>query len=126
MSDLLLNDFFTITGIETDEDHPEKIEAGIVLNPTHAVYGGHFPGHPVVPGVCIVQMIKEVLSQHLQKELLLITSEEIKFLNLIVPTDEQALRMEIKIKYPGDERVHASVVVRSHEHVFTKFRGSFR
>lgn len=126
MSDLLLNDFFSITSLETDEDHPEKIVAGIELNPAHSVYDGHFPGQPVVPGVCIVQMIKVVLSQHFQKELLLITAEEIKFLNMIVPSESAGLEIEIKIKHPGDERVHVSAVVRSEEHVFTKFRGSFR
>lgn len=126
MSDLLLNSFFTISELQYDEDSPDKVSARLTLNPGHDIYQGHFPGNPVVPGVCIVEMIKEVLSRHFDKELILVTSEEIKFLNLINPNENQEIELEIKIKHPGDELVHAQVTVRTEEHIFTKFRGSFR
>ena len=126
MSDLLLNSFFTIKDIHSDEDGPERLTAHLELIPSHAIYQGHFPENPVVPGVCIVEMIKETLAQHFKKELVLVTAQEIKFLNLINPNEHPKLELEIKIKYPGDELMHAQVVVKIDEHVFTKFRGSFR
>ena len=34
----------------------------VILNPDHLIYKAHFPGQPVTPGVCILQMIRELLS----------------------------------------------------------------
>ena len=31
----------------------------VILNPDHLIYKAHFPGQPVTPGVCILQMIQE-------------------------------------------------------------------
>ena len=29
------------------------------LDASHPVYRGHFPGHPVLPGVCTLQLVRE-------------------------------------------------------------------
>lgn len=126
MNDLLLNNFFTITEISFDEESPEKLHATLQLDTQHAIYGGHFPGNPVVPGVCIIQMIKETLSQHFNKELILVKAEEVKFLSIINPLENPTITLDYKIKYPGDDLVHAQVVISNSEHTFMKFRGSFR
>jgi 3-hydroxyacyl-[acyl-carrier-protein] dehydratase len=127
MNDLLLNNFFTITEITYDEENPEKLHAQLQLDITHAIYQGHFPGNPVVPGVCIIQMIKETLSQHFSKELILVKAEEVKFLSIINPLENPSITLEYKIKHPGDELVHVTVVISNNDdHTFMKFRGSFR
>ena len=55
---LLINDFFYL---RSSTHSNEIINAQLQLNPAHRVFEGHFPGQPVVPGVCMVQMIKEIL-----------------------------------------------------------------
>ena len=37
----------------------------VILNPDHLIYKAHFPGQPVTPGVCILQMIQELLSEEM-------------------------------------------------------------
>ena len=32
----------------------------VILNPDHLIYKAHFPGQPVTPGVCILQIIQEL------------------------------------------------------------------
>lgn len=54
---MLLENFYKIIHRKEREDGKREIE--IELNPGHALYQGHFPGQPVVPGVCTLQMIKE-------------------------------------------------------------------
>lgn len=65
---MLLENFYKIIHRKEREDGKREIE--IELNPGHALYQGHFPGQPVVPGVCTLQMIKEsaeqIVSQPLQ------------------------------------------------------------
>ena len=47
---MLLENFYKIIHIKEREDGKQAIE--IELNPGHVLYQGHFPGQPVVPGVC--------------------------------------------------------------------------
>ena len=72
----LLNDFYTI-------ESKQKTEAGgimtnITLNTEHPIFKGHFEQMPVVPGVCQTQIIKEILQQELNKDLLLTKGDNIK------------------------------------------------
>ena len=53
---MLLENFYKIIHIKEREDGKQAIE--IELNPGHVLYQGHFPGQPVVPGVCTLQIIK--------------------------------------------------------------------
>ena len=48
---MLLDNFYTILSSESSDSTIWTIQ--IKLNPGHPVYQGHFPGHPVVPGVCL-------------------------------------------------------------------------
>ncbi|HRW21900.1 MAG TPA: 3-hydroxylacyl-ACP dehydratase, partial [Bacteroidales bacterium] len=76
---MLLEDFYTI--IELDHQDKENIKAIIGLNENHEIYNGHFPGSPVVPGVCLTQLIKEIVETIEKKELSLVYADHIKFMN---------------------------------------------
>ena len=54
---MLINNFYKIKNIEAGEKYVVNIE----MNPAHEIYNGHFPGMPVVPGVCLTQMVKETV-----------------------------------------------------------------
>ena len=79
---MLQGDFFSISNIEiTGFD----VKATLVINVGHAIFGGHFPGHPVVPGVCMMEMVKELLEQQTDKDLWMRNAGNVKFLQLITP-----------------------------------------
>ena len=66
----------------------------IRLNASHPIYQAHFPGEPITPGVCIIQIAKELLelsfygSSHLQQSCYeLQTVKNVKFLSPISPID---------------------------------------
>ena len=130
---MLLDNFYSI--IDQDEtedvnvavDNPlKKFIFTIKLNPEHAVYKGHFPGNPVVPGVCQIQMIKELTSLILKKDLIIYKSDNIKFLSMIIPTEPRFLKVNIDIKEkdPGCWQV-TSIIFRD-DQVFMKFKGVMR
>ena len=81
----LINDFYHI--IATEESG-ETFVYKVKLNAAHDIYSVHFPGNPVTPGVCLVQMATEMLEQKFGKRFVLSTAVNIKFKRLVAPTDE--------------------------------------
>lgn len=81
-----------ITNLETN-----KFEAQIVLNAKHDIFKGHFPENPVMPGVCMMQIIKEIAEQIIGYNVTLTQSNNIKFMALINPEVTPNLRLEFEI-----------------------------
>jgi len=72
-----------------------NITANITLDASHDIFKGHFPGNPIMPGVCMMQIIKELTEEVLDKELLLQTSTNIKFMAKINPETNPNLVLNI-------------------------------
>lgn len=79
---MLMNDFYTIHEAQKTEN---SYSATIQFNASHNIFKGHFPGQPVVPGVCMMEIVKEILEQEIGKLLLLKKAANVKFLQLITP-----------------------------------------
>jgi 3-hydroxyacyl-[acyl-carrier-protein] dehydratase len=130
---MLLDNFYTIIdqGETADAngvvDNPvKKFHFTIKLNPEHAVYDGHFPGNPVVPGVCQVQMIKELTAAILKKNVVLQTSDNIKFLSMIIPSVSPMLMINIDIREKEPGSWHVNSVIIHNDQIFLKFKGAFQ
>lgn len=93
---MLLDNFYKIIHIEEKEDGKREIE--IELNPGHALYQGHFPGQPVVPGVCTLQIIKESAEQIVNRPLQYAQIASSKFLSAVNPLETQLLCLSIQLK----------------------------
>ena len=90
---MLTNDFCEVLNLEC---LPGEIRAVLQWNKAHAIFQGHFPGQPVVPGVCMLQIVKEVLEKCIAKELLLQESSQMKFLQFIDPRVTEAVDILIR------------------------------
>lgn len=100
---MLLKDFYTIQSFETADN--QKYLAIIMLNKDHEVFKGHFPGNPVTPGVCMMQIIKELTQRALQAPLTMKSASNIKFMALINPEVNPLLRLELDIVITDDTTV---------------------
>ena len=89
---MLLGNFFTIATIEQEDGRAKAI---LELNPSHSIFNGHFPGQPVVPGVCTMQMIVETLEKILDKRLQVKSADHMKFLSFIDPRINPALTLDV-------------------------------
>jgi 3-hydroxyacyl-[acyl-carrier-protein] dehydratase len=122
---MLLKDFYTI--IELDNSDKENIKAIIDLNKDHEIYKGHFPGNPVVPGVCLTQLIKEVMEASENKELSMIYADNIKFMSVVNPEVNNRLQIDLKVKYDTEENlIKVNSVTHFNDQVFYKFKGNFQ
>lgn len=95
------------------------------LNPEHFIYQAHFPGEPVTPGVCILQIGKELLAELLQESLEISHVKNVKFLSVISPLKEKEISYTFKkIETSEDsQEVKAQIIVASDEE--TKAKISF-
>ena len=91
---MLIKDLYAIQSFEF-EDH--TLRATIKLNQEHAIFEGHFPGNPVMPGVCMIQIIKELTERAVEKELFLSIASNIKFMALINPEKNATLQLILVI-----------------------------
>jgi len=83
------------------------------LNPSCFIYQAHFPGEPITPGVCIMQMGKEVLEDALGKPLQVAAVKNIKFLSIISPKETTRITYLLKKVEvsEGGQSVKAQLVV---------------
>ena len=116
-----LNDLFDYKILSSEEG---SIKALIDINPGHRIYEGHFPGKPVTPGVALVEIFRLILSEQLDKNLMLSEAKDIKYLSSVVPPDTNNLTMAI-IYQIETNKITASCVLSGNNNVYTKVRASF-
>ena len=119
---MLQNDFFTISSLEKEG---AEIKAGLVINAAHKIFEGHFPGHPVVPGVCMMQMVKEIMEQVTGKKTNLISAAEMKFLAIIDPQENNNIQSALKYHIDEAGNMAVSATFFRDERIHFKFKGVF-
>lgn len=78
----LLNNLYMISKRETTS---LSAQYGIFLKEKSFIYKAHFPNEPITPGVCIIQIAKELLEDYAQKHYTIKAIKNVKFLNVISP-----------------------------------------
>ena len=118
---MLLENFYTYSLSENIEG---QIKAQIEINPAHKVFEGHFPGHPIVPGVCQILIVKEILSGVLESKLQLASSKSIKFLSMMEPKEGQKIDVQISYK-KEDNQLKVNAEINTETQRFLKLRGLY-
>lgn len=113
----LLNDLYTIRNRYCGES---GYDFTIELNPQHFIYKAHFPGEPITPGVCIMQIAKELLEEALSQPLALSCVKNIKFLRIISPAEVTVLDYSLTRIVCEDGLVKVQVNVLSGENLYAK------
>ena len=65
------------------------------MNAGHFIYAAHFPGEPITPGVCILQIAHELLQLALKKPLKIICVKNVKFMKLVSPDQIREIHYSI-------------------------------
>ena len=91
---MLIEGLYTIQSIAQND---QEVKASVKLNAAHDVFKGHFPGSPVMPGVCMIQMIKELTEQTLNKKLFLNVASNVKFMAIINPVVNETIDLILNI-----------------------------
>jgi 3-hydroxyacyl-[acyl-carrier-protein] dehydratase len=87
------DNFYTTSALEKGEGN---LTCTIHYNASHKIFEGHFPGNPIVPGVCTMAIVKELLEEATSQKLLLTAAPNVKFLGLINPSMSPELNLTWK------------------------------
>ncbi|WP_433834588.1 3-hydroxyacyl-ACP dehydratase [Flavobacterium anhuiense] len=97
---MILQDFYKILSEEKTSD--SKYIITILVNAKHEVFKGHFPGNPIMPGVCMIQIIKELTESITESSLMIQSLANVKFMALINPEVTPELRLELDVTTTED------------------------
>lgn len=119
----LLNDFYSILNSETSEN---GISVLVKINKAHEIFKGHFPNHPVTPGVCTLQIIKELSENHLEANLLLKTARNVKFMAIINPEKNEDVRFDLSFENSEPDEISIKATVSIDTNPALKFGGIYK
>jgi 3-hydroxyacyl-[acyl-carrier-protein] dehydratase len=103
----------------------ETINSRISFDRSHPIFDGHFPGQPVVPGVCMMQILRELMEDHSGQKLRITYGDNLKFLAVINPDENKEVDVALTYKVADDAyNVTGSILTSST--TFFKFKGTFK
>ena len=101
------------------------VNASITLNNDHDIFKGHFPGNPILPGVCSIQIIKELTEKALDRSLFLSVSSNVKFLETVNPEANPKLVLSIAIS-EVEEVIKVKAIISYNDTIALNLRDQFK
>lgn len=121
---MLMNNLYRIKSFDHDNDSG-TLNSIILLNKEHPVFEGHFPGNPVLPGVCTLQITKELLCKALAGNFRLSAAGNIKYLGFVSPVIAPEIHFQLTLRITGINSVNCTVIVKAGENTVCSFKGDY-
>lgn len=120
---MLLEDrFYHLDSWHAEDGHAEF---SISLLPGCDVYRGHFPGHPVCPGVCEMQLLKELVARAVGHGLTISHIKRCRLTAVATPDGCPKLRVEAQYSIEGDT-VSVAGTLADTEKQYMDFKGEMQ
>ncbi len=117
----LENRYYRILDIDRQEDNVAVCH--VELLPDCDVYRGHFPGEPVCPGVCNMQMIKECTETVVGKSLHQSSVNQCRLTSLMTPAKCSALDVKIEILSVSDASCTVKGTISDNNDTYMVYKG---
>lgn len=119
---MLIAQLYNVLSRETTGDMAWLVN--VELNDKHSIYQGHFPGNPVLPGVCTLQIIKECLDELMGTTLQYAQVSSCKFLSAINPTLTPRLQIALTAKPLEDGQIQLVAEGKTGDTDFIKLKAT--
>ncbi|MCH5168227.1 MAG: hydroxymyristoyl-ACP dehydratase [Prevotellaceae bacterium] len=129
---ILKDSLYTIVSQQQDDS---SVLFCVRIHPEWPIYEAHFPRHPITPGVCIIQMVQELLQElqssdprlrSVENRLRLIRAKHVKYVSIISPEEVTEIFVTfLKIDPQPDGCVKVQAEVSSGEKLYTKLSAIF-
>lgn len=111
------DNFFSL--IEHRKIDHSAAEFTVRFNLEHTIYQAHFPNNPITPGVCIVQIAKELFVFLQQTDFTIKKIKSVKFIHPIIPTVHD--KVNFKMEWEDEKGLfRIKVTVYAEDTVFSK------
>lgn len=120
---MLLEDrFYHLDSWRQEDGHAEF---SISLLPDCDVYRGHFPGHPVCPGVCEMQLLKELVAHAVGHRLTISHIKRCRLTAVATPTTCPKLKADVQYSVGGGV-VSVAGTIADTEKQYMDFKGEMQ
>lgn len=113
----LLGEF---AGVLSDRDTDCGHDFQLRFNPEHFIYRAHFPGEPVTPGVCILQLALELMERCTGGRLEIVSVKNVKFLRTIIPGETPSLCFSVSVTENGGDFAGARITAADGTDVYAR------
>ncbi len=103
---MLREDFYEVLRWSVRET---GLEAEVSFRSEHPVFAAHFPHRPIVPGACLLEMVKELAEQEMGCVLRITEVPNMKFVHSLTPMDKAVFSIEWNTSDKGLFRLKAAV-----------------
>lgn len=112
-----MEDFYKV--VSSDREG-EVFRWKVALQPSSIIYKAHFPGHPITPGACQIELLRAFASAGLGKNVTISEVRSVKFLKIIDPSVTDSLSVEGSFKNQDDGTLRCDANILSAEGIVTK------
>jgi 3-hydroxyacyl-[acyl-carrier-protein] dehydratase len=107
---MLINDLFVVEDLQPGDgmQSGDGIQSGdgtltarVHLRFPHPIFDGHFPGRPVLPGACLVQLVEELVASVAGAEMRLFRAGPVKFIAMVDPLRDGSIVMKLQFTTDG-------------------------
>lgn len=114
----MFSDLYTIDSVS----HQDGTSTWRVsLNPRSVIYSVHFPGNPITPGACQLEMMRSLASARIGRDMTMAKLRNIKYLQLIDPRTTSSFDVRMTFSQEeGETLTRCSAVISDGDRTFTK------
>lgn len=117
-----LDDFFIIDAVEAVAG---GYACRVRLDGGHVIYRAHFPGDPITPGACLVDMACKVFARCLGRPMALRRVDTVKFLHVARPAEVGDLTISYTCIKSVEEDCSVRILIADEKRVYAKMSLSF-
>ncbi len=99
----------------------DSYSAQVGINPEDPIFSGHFPGQPVLPGVCTLAILKDCICKATQKRLIYCEMAQCKFTGMVDPSISCVLNIDFTLA-GSEEKLIVNATVSEGERVVMKIK----
>ena len=103
----------------------EGAEVDLLLDSKHPLFAGHFPGMPILPGACMVQLTHHLVNKHFGGDTTFIKAAQIKFLMPVNPLVQPNLKSTLKIKTISEDLYKVENQLSDNSIIYFKFSATY-
>lgn len=116
---MVLENFYSIVSKEIVEEGKSYL-FNIQINSEHPIFEGHFPGNPITPGVCMMQIIKDITESISGRSLFMKKCSNVKFMAIINPEVTKDLQLQLIVKKESEDEIVISNITKFEDTVALK------
>lgn len=117
----LEGNYYTLLNVERQD--ADAAIYHVALCPESDIYRGHFPGNPVCPGVCNMQMIKECVEKFTGKQLHVTYVKQCRLTAVATPAICQELDVKIGVQSTDDTNYTIMASIYDTQRTYMDYKG---